>query len=797
MEFRGNREAFGAPGITPRWTQGNKEGIGTAYSGDSKIWYTLWRGVVTEVYYPLVDHPQLRDLQILVSDGRTFLQQEKRDLRSTTERIGPHSTGFHVVNADPNGRYTLDKEIIATPHLPVLLEHVQVQDHRSSDDPLTLYLLAAPHLDGGGWGNSGYVGRVGDREVLVAERNGTWLALAASVPFARSSCGFVGSSDGWTDLAQHRRMTWEFDRATMGNIALMGELDLAGATEFTFALAFGSGRQHAVAALLQSLSTPFAKHKARFLDQWDRPHEGLRVPRIATPRQLDLYRASLSTLMAHEDKTFPGAFIASLSIPWGFAKGDADRGGYHLVWTRDLVQIARALLSAGDRETPLRTLIYLAASQGADGGFAQNFWLDGAPYWAGVQLDEVAFPILLAARLQAEGALQEFDPYPMVRRAARFLLEHGPVTQEERWEEASGFSPSTLAATIAAIIVAAGFARDRHHEDAAALLTSYADFLEGHLEGWTVTTQGTLLPGVPRHYIRIHPADVDDPTAPEDPNLGELIVANQAPGARARWPAKDIVDAGFLELVRYGIRAPDDPVIVDSLKVVDAVLKVETPKGPSWRRYNHDGYGQQDDGGPFLDWGVGRAWPLLTGERGQYEVAAGRSAAVHLQALAGFASRTGLLPEQVWDGASNPPLHLVPGGPTGSAMPLAWAHAEFLNLLRTMDDGRVFDRVPAAEARYARRDPSRGRWEIWKPNRRPSTLPAGHRLRVLAPSAFDLVWTLDAWAHPQRTVSTATPLGIEFVDLPSPAPAGTIFEFTFFWRPRNAWEGQNYRVQAL
>jgi glucoamylase len=797
MEFRGNREAFGGPGIDPRWTQGNKEGIGTAYSGDSKVWFTLWRGVLTEVYYPLVDHPQLRDLQILVSDGRTFLQQEKRDLHSTTQRIGPRALGYRIVNADPEGRYSLEKEVITDPHLPVVLQHVILNQRRPLPDPLQLFILAAPHLDGGGWGNSGYVGRVAGRDVLVAERNGTWLALGASLPFSRASCGFVGASDGWTDLAQHRTLTWEFDRATGGNIALTGELDRKDAREFTVALAFGRGRQHAVAALIQSLSVPFREHRRRFIEQWERPHTSLRRPAKASARESELFQTSVSTLMAHEDKTFPGAFIASLSIPWGFAKGDADRGGYHLVWTRDLVQIARALLSAGDRETPLRTLIYLAASQGADGGFPQNFWLDGAAYWPGVQLDEVAFPILLAGSLKAEGALEQFDPCPMIRRAARFLVEHGPATQEERWEEASGYSPSTLAATIAACVVASEFTKADGDLGATELLLSYADFLDSHLEGWTVTTAGTLVPGIPRHYVRIHPASVDDPTPNEDPNIGELTLANQPPDVPSRWPARGIVDAGFLELVRYGIRAPDDPLILDSLKVIDSVLKVETPMGPCWRRYNRDGYGQRDDGGPFLDWGVGRAWPLLTGERGQYEIAAGRSAAPYVRALSGFASGTGMLPEQVWDGPEMPPAHLTPGGPTGSAMPLAWAHAEFLNLLRSVEDGRVFDQIPAVVARYARKAPTRGRWEVWKPNRRPSVLPKGHRLRVLAPEPFDLVWTADAWAHPQSIASTTTSLGIAFVDLPPTARSGDILEFTFHWTARSTWEGRNYQVRTL
>ena len=244
-----------------------------------------------------------------------------------------------------------------------------------------------------------------------------------------------------------------------------------------------------------------------------------------------------------------------------------------------MVNSASALLASGETATPLRALIYLAVSQQEDGGFSQNFWVNGNPYWRGIQLDEVAFPILLALRLSQQNALQDFDPYPMVLKAASYLLRHGPVTQQERWEEASGYSPSTLASNIAALIGAAYFCRQRADKAAAEFLEQYADFLESHVEAWTVTTEGTLVPGIRRHYIRILPDDVDNPTPAEDPNSGILKIANLAPGTHNSFPAKEIVDAGFLELVRYGIRKPDDPVIVDSLKVVDAVLKVDTPDG--------------------------------------------------------------------------------------------------------------------------------------------------------------------------------------------------------------------------
>src|ERR1051326_2951920 len=220
----------------------------------------------------------------------------------------------------------------------------------------------------------------------------------------------------------------------------------------------------------------------------------------------------------------------------------------------------------------------------------------------------------------------------MVRSGAGFLIRHGPATQQERWEECSGYSPSTLAATIAALICAADFADSYRDEEDATFIRDYADFLESHVEQWTVTTEGTLVPGIPRHYIRINPASAID-CSDEDPNDGTLTLANQRPGNRVEFPAKGIVDAGFLELVRYGIRSAHDPLIEDSLRVVDAVLKVDTPSGPCWRRYNHDGFGQREDGTGYKGWGMGRPWPLLSGERGHYEIAAGRDANPFLRTL--------------------------------------------------------------------------------------------------------------------------------------------------------------------
>ena len=793
MIFEG-REAFGHPGMPPRWTRSEKEGVGTAYHTASRVWFTLSHGILNEVYFPTVDSPQIRDLEYLVTDGESFFHEEKRDLSTELEYIDGHALGYRITKRDPHGRYRIVKEIIADPHLPCVLIHTRLEGSEAFLKRLRLYVLLAPHLEVGGWGNSAAKINVAGRTLLTAFKNQIHLALGATVPFRRTSCGFVGASDGWTDLRGNLRMDWEFDYARNGNVAVTGELDLSKAREFTVGLSFGFGIHGATTTLLQSLGIPYEEHRERFREQWRRVCCDILPLEKSSGDGGRLYRTSHSLLLAHEDKTYPGAIIASMSIPWGEVHGDKEGlGGYHLVWTRDLVNSATGLLAAGDLETPLRALIYLAASQLQDGGFYQNFWITGEPYWHGIQLDEVAFPILLAWHLQDRGALKDFDPYPMVLKAAHYLIRQGPATPQERWEEHSGYSPSTLAVNIAALLCAAEFAHLHKDAKTARFLREYADFLESHIEAWTVTTQGFLLPEVSRHFIRIHPVDCRDPEPIEDPNLGSLILHNRPPGERFEFPAREIVDGGFLELVRYGIRKADDALIEDSLRVVDAVLKVKTQFGPCWRRYNHDGYGQRADGGPYMGWGKGRAWPLLTGERAHYERAAGRDAMQYIKALEGFASKGGMLPEQVWDEPDRPEWGMHLGRPTGAAMPLMWAHAEYIKLLRSVHDGKVFDLIPGVAERYQNRK-GRDDLEIWKFNRRLRTVKAGKTLRIQVPAPFLLHWTLDEWETVQDTEASLTAVGIHYADIQIPNRQQAPARFTFYWPIGDRWEGKDFWV---
>ena len=796
--IRTRNKAFGHPGIAPRWTRGGKDAVGTAYTRASRVWYTCAAGVLTEAYFPTIDRPQIRDLQFLVTDGETFFHDERRDTNYEIDRTSQSSLGVNLITKDREERYRIVKAILSNPVEPVVLIRTKLEIlDPALRDKLRLFVLLAPHLDGGGQANTANLAEIDNRLVLTANRNDTWLACAATLAFKKASCGFVGRSDGWTDLNMHRDLTWEYDSAENGNVALIGEIDLGESHEFTLGLAFGDHIHDAATSLFHSLGVPFTEHETRFNAQWEQACAGALPLESASKDAGRLYRSSNAILRAHEDKNYPGAMIASLSIPWGNAKGDEELGGYHLVWPRDMVNTTTALLASGNKATPLRALIYLAVAQRADGGFHQNFWLDGEPYWTGVQLDEVAFPILLAWELHEQNALADYDPYPMVRSAAAYLVKQGPATQQERWEENAGYSPSTLAVNIAALVCAAQFARQRGETATAAYLLEYADFLECHVESWTVTDRGTLLAGVPRHYIRIHPVDPADPTPDENPNDGTLAIKNRPDGARDRFPANEIVDAGFLELVRYGIRAPGDALIEDSLRVVDAHLKIDTPAGPVWRRYNHDGYGEDEHGNPFHGRGIGHGWPLLTGERGHYELAAGRDPTPYIRALEGFASGCGLLPEQVWDLPDIPEKFLFLGKPTGAAMPLCWAHAEYVKLLRSTKDGQVFDRVQAVADRYLGARSRCKKLDVWKFNRQVANVRAGYTLRIQAAAAFKLKWTRDEWAQTNETDATPTSLGIHFVDIDVAAPAAAPIRFTFFWPEAGRWEDRVFRVEVV
>lgn len=788
----------GQPGIPARWTSSAKSGVGTALSPASRVWFTLSHGIFNEIYYPRLDRACTRDLGLLVTNGRDFFSEEKRDAQHQLDRLAAGVPAYRLLNTCNQDRYRIEKKIIADPQRDTVLQWTRFEPLQGALTDYHLYALLAPHLGNRGSDNTAWVGDYKGTPMLFAERDGYALALACSAPWLNRSVGYVGFSDGWQDVSQHYRLTHFYERAEEGNVALTGEIDLvACGGEFVLALGFGLSAAEAGHRALASLLDGFGSACAIYIDQWQTWQQSLRLPETNEPARQHLYHVSATVLRTHEAKRFPGGLIASLSIPWGFAKGDDDLGGYHLVWPRDLVESAGGLLAIGARTDALRVLDYLRLTQEADGHWSQNMWLDGTPYWGGVQLDEAAFPILLVDLARREGALGEAqlsNYWSMVRRAAAFVVQSGPVTPQDRWEEDPGYSPFTLAVEIAALLAAADLAEYNHEPNLAVYLRETADTWNANIERWIYAT-GTDLAGrvgVEGYYVRIAPPEEAEAASPAE---GFVPIKNRPPG-QSLAPAIHIISPDALALVRFGLRAADDPRIINTVKVIDALLKIDTPVGPTWRRYNHDGYGEHEDGSPFDGTGVGRGWPLLTGERAHYELAAEHldEAQRLRQAMAAFANAGGMLPEQVWDGPDLPDKELFLGQPSGSAMPLVWAHAEYVKLCRSLAEGRVFDLPPQPVQRY-QIERVGSPYVLWRFNHKCRAIPTGQTLRLELPAPALIHWSVDNWntASDQKTHDTG--LGLHLADLPTAELADeTSIIFTFYYMGDEHWAGEDFTV---
>ena len=791
------QQAPGAPGIEARWTSSAKEGVGTALSTSSRVWFTISHGILDEIYYPRLDQACTRDMGMLVSDGKSFFSEEKRSTKHEAESLEAGVPAFHLVNTDENDRYRIEKVIVSDPERDTVLQHTRFIPLMGELADFELYVLLAPHLGNQGAGNSAWVGDYKGAGMLFAEREDHALALACSAPWLGRSAGFVGTSDGWQDVFQHKTMRWQYSRADHGNIALIGRIDLAACQgEFTLSLGFGLNAAEAGQRARESLQIGFEPIRARYVKQWQEWQETLRH----APRGVDgdLYRTSLAVLRTHEAKRFPGGLIASLSIPWGFSKGDEDLGGYHLVWPRDLAEAAGGLLAGGAAADTRRVLDYLRATQEADGHWPQNMWLDGRPYWGGVQMDETAFTILLIDLVRREGTLSKAelrDYWPTLRNAASFILRNGPVTQQDRWEEDAGYSPFTLAVEIASLLAAADIAFILDEQEMAQYLQQTADAWNEGIERWCYVKDTPLARdlGVEGYYVRIAPPETAESSSVRE---GFVPIKNRPPG-QSKEPADYLVSPDALALVRFGLRSADDPRIVNTVKAIDALLRVDTPLGPAWYRYNDDGYGEHQDGTPFDGTGIGRLWPLLTGERAHYELSAGnrREAFRLLHALEAFANRGHLLPEQIWDKADIPDHELTFGHPSGSAMPLVWAHAEYVKLARSLGEDRIFDMPPQPVERYQKQD-TRSEYAIWRFNQKIRRMPQGKHLRIetLAPAVVH--WSTDGWKTSQDDSTHDTGLGVHNLDLDvSDLPASSVILFTLFWNESQKWEGLDYQLE--
>jgi glucoamylase len=789
--------APGWPGLPARWTSSAKSGVGTALGTASRVWFTLSHGILNEIYYPRVDAACTRDLGLIVTDGASYFSEEKRDARSRVSLLAPGVPAYRLENVAADGRYRIVKEVLTDPYADVLLQRIRFHaSDRASH--YRLYALLAPHLDNHGAGNTAWLGDYKGVPMLFAERDGHALALACSAPWLARSVGFIGVSDGWQELHAQGRIVHAYQRAENGNVAVTGEIDFAGDAAFVLALAFGTTPAEAGQRAVFSLLNGFDAARDEYVERWLRWHGARNLIPVTSPAAQRLVEFSAAMLRIHESKSFRGGVIASLSIPWGFEKGDDDLGGYHLVWPRDLVEAAGGFLAAGAVHDAQRVLRFLEVTQEADGHWDQNMWLDGSPYWTGIQMDETALPILLADLAARNGALRPADRLghsAMVRRAAGFLVRGGPVSPQDRWEEDGGYSPFTLGAEIAALLVAADEADANGESDVATYLRQTADAWHASLDEWLYVTDTSLARrcGVDGYYVRIAEPDVADAASPRD---GFVPIKNRPP-SESFAPAALTVSPDALALVRFGLRAADDPRMVNTAKVIDEVLRVDTPRGPAWHRYNGDGYGEHDDGSPFDGTGAGRAWPLLTGERAHFELAAGRldRAEELARAMERFAGESLLIPEQVWDAEDIPERELFHGDGSGSARPLVWAHAEYLKLRRSIADGCCFDQPPQTVQRYIVEGRSGTPYAIWRFNGKIRTLQAGKILRVETLARATVHWAVDDWSGARDVDTVDTGLGVFVADLDTAdRPPGSQVLFTFFWSDAARWEGADFRV---
>jgi glucoamylase len=687
--------APGAPGVDQQYLPADKSGLVTSRTAASTVWATVQKeGGLGEIFYPTIDSTSARALEFVIGDRHGHAVRAGEAATVRTALTDDHSLSYRQTFTARDGRWRLIADYVTDPARPTVLINVDLQP----GDRYDLFAVYDPALANSRGGDSGRTAG----GALVATDGAVAGALVAGPAFTAASSGYAGVSDGLTDLLADGRMDWHYSSAAPGNLVQTAAIR----PHTTLALAFASGTSSAgsgavgsaISAATASLRRGFGEAARLYSYGWGQYLAGLRQPpgvlRDAASRRL--YRVSAMILAASEDKTHPGAYVAAPASPWAFGRDDPS-GPYHLVWSRDLYQIATALLAAGDRAGATRALDFLfGTQQRPDGSFPQNSHVDGTPVWGGLQLDEVALPMVLAYQLGRT------DPatWAHVRRSADFLLgfaqdgHRAPWTPQERWENQSGYSPATIAAEIAGLVCAAAIARANGDQASSGRYLAVADDWRARVKAWTVTSTGPYPPG--RYFLRL--------TKDGNPDAGTTYaIGDSGPSGVDQ---RRVVDPGFLELVRLGVLPATDPDVRSSLSVVDAQLGVRTPNGFFWHRASFDGYGEKLDGSPW-DYGLpddslitrGRAWPLLNGERGEYDTAAHDPAAARteLRAMAAAAGPGAMLPEQVWD--LTPPA-VAPGTPTSSATPLAWTHAQFIRLAWTVQTGRVVEQPAAVADRY-------------------------------------------------------------------------------------------------
>jgi len=738
------------------WGPGRKQGFGAAPGPLTKLWFTIANGNLSEVFFPRLDQPALHELRFFAGAPGSPPVDDASEAEHHVTWLQPGVPVFRVRSR--HHEYELTKEFVCDPELNAILV---AGSFRPDLPDVRLYVQAAPHLIPGSKGNSAQVIEMNPPLLIAHQPEDVWIAVVG--PFVRASAGFYRSSDLYVELHDNDgRLGDLYERAEGGNVAVGAELGLESGP-FQLAIGFAHSRPDAEEVARQALQKGAGRVRQDLELAWRRMPD-LPMPLVRTSGdQGALAQASLTVLRCLEDRSQPGAFIAAPAAPWGERNHDGYHV-YHLIWARDLCHIASGLLDAGDPDAALRALRHLERMQRSDGSWPQNWTLDGTPHWQGVELDQVAQPVLLAWRLGVAGHL-DHDPYPtLVRQAAQFLIRHGPATPLDRWEDAGGLSPSTLAVCISALIVAGEFADDAGDHLAAAHLRAVADYWNDRVEGWCHSP-------VLQSYVRL------------------ATDSDAGPGPDAA------VAPEFLELVRLGLRRPRDDRVLRSLDRVDALLKAHLPPGPSWRRYQGDRYGEYDGGAPWDGGGRGRPWPVLTAERAFHYLALSLPAAELARALERFAGEELLLPEQVWDAEEVPAAHLAMGEPTGSACPLGWAHAEYLRLLHAIATATFPDLIAPVRERYTEGRPQEPAY-VWHHNHQIARFPAGRRVRVQLPRPAAVRWTLDEWRTWKELQAADTTLGVWVADLPTNVLApGSSLTWTAHYM--TGWEGRNFSLTCL
>jgi glucoamylase len=764
------RKAHGKPGDKPSWSSGAKTLVGTAASARSRIWYTVGNGTLNEVYFPDVDQANTRSVRFLVTDGKTFFSDEEWDTEHTVEWMASGVPGCHIESRCKAGRYTIVKDIITDPVRDTLMMRV---NFAASEPDLKLYLFAEPQMGDRGANNDAWVGKYKRINMLIAQRERTCLAITSHPPLLQASCGYMGASDGCRTLARFEGLA-DSNVADNGNVSLIGEIDWkADGGNLTISLACGADPAEAAQQARAGILEDFEKTRELFIRHWQETQAQYSEIEDLSEHALDMYRVSTAVLETHQSKRFPGAFVASLSLPWGFARSDKDIGGYHVLWPRDMVETAMGKLASGDARAARSALFYLSCTQDENGAWSQNMWLDGTMHWGAIQMDGMALPILLADKIRQENALDGYDPGSMVHGAACFLLKNGPVSQQGRWEATAGYSVYTIATEIAALLAAADFAEIAGDGTKADFLRDTADAWNDSIDEFTYVAGTPLAEKYEVHgyYMRVTP-----PTIIEKKDVGHLrIKMPNLPFGSKHQKAIDIVSPDAIALVRFGLRSAYDPRIVDTIKVIDATLMRKTKTGTVWVRSTKDGYGEHADGSPFDKTGIGRGWPLFAGERGHYEIAAGnRDYALELlKTMAQQTSQAGMIPEQIWDAEDIPEKFLFNGHPAGSGMPLVWAHSEYIKLLRSLHEGAIWDLPKQTVERYLQQKKTAD-FQIWTTKQRRAWLTLGKNLRVDLDGPARVKWTREETTATASTVDTGFSLYSVMLPLAGIAPGAKI-----------------------